>query len=143
MSELYGSLSDLAYAMSGARAHTRLRLMAELSVDRASLALLRVLAAAPDAMRMGELAQALMVQPPHVTREIKSLEQRGLVETVHEASDHRVRRITITDDGRELVARAEAIGQHWLGEALSGFTADELNITARVIRGVNVAYRRD
>lgn len=59
---------------------------------------------------MGEIAQALLVQAPHVTREIRGLEERGLVRTVREPGDHRARRIAVTQDGREVVERAEEAG---------------------------------
>jgi len=139
--ELYSSLLSLVYAMSGNRTHTRLRAAAEVTVDRAGLALLRVLARASSPLRMGELAEALMVQAPHVTREIGRLEQRGLVETVREPGDQRARRAAITEDGREAVARAETVGKQWLADALHGFAPREVATAAAVLDRIADAYR--
>lgn len=141
LGELYGSLSALAYVMTGARVHTRLRAEAEVSVDRAALALLRALATAPAPLRMGELAESLMVQAPHVTRQVGQLAKQGLVETVREPGDGRARRATVTQDGREAVARAEATGKQWLADALQGFSADDLHVTAAVIARIVETYR--
>ncbi|WP_405783257.1 MarR family winged helix-turn-helix transcriptional regulator [Streptomyces sp. NBC_00859] len=139
--DLYKSLADLAYTMAGNRAHMRLRVQADVTVDRASLALLRTLAAAPAPLRMGEIAQALLVQAPHVTREIRGLEERGLVRTVPDPGDHRARRIAVSDDGRDVVARAEEAGRRWLDDALRDFGPSELMTAAAVISRVVEAYR--
>ncbi|MEV0849820.1 MarR family transcriptional regulator [Streptomyces sp. NPDC049954] len=140
---LHGALLDLAYAMSGSRVHTRLRTEAEVPVDRAGLALLRILTAADGPLRMGELANALMVRASHVSREVRNLQRRGLVDLLPEAGDLRVRRITATPRGRELVSRAEAASQGWLNDALGDFSAEELRITAAVIRRIVDTYRRE
>ncbi|WP_189936271.1 MarR family winged helix-turn-helix transcriptional regulator [Streptomyces sulfonofaciens] len=141
--ELYRSLADLAYAMAGPRAHTRLRTEAEVPVDRASLALLRTVTAASSPLRIGELAEALMVRPSHVSREVRRLQKRGLVAFLTDARDQRVRQITVTEDGRDLVDRAQATGRRWLSDALDSFTPQELNTTAAVIRRVIEAYRNE
>lgn len=141
--ELYRSLSDLSYAVGTARTHARLRDQSGVPVHRASLALLRTLAAAAEPVRMSDLARVLMVRAPHVTREVGNLERQGLVATVKEADDQRVRRVSITEDGQNLVARAEAIGERWLDRALGDFTTDELRTAARVIQHIDTVYRQD
>ncbi|MFJ9173817.1 MarR family winged helix-turn-helix transcriptional regulator [Streptomyces sp. NPDC102360] len=142
--ELYRSLSDLANVLSSARTHARLRAQSGVPIDRASLTILRALAAAPSPMRMMDLADALMVRASHVTRQMRSLEEEGLVATVREpGDDHRVRRISITKDGRDLVSRMEATGQRWLTDALADFTPDELHVTAAVIKRITDVYRSE
>ncbi len=140
--ELYRSLADLALVVASARTHARLRAQAGVPIDRSSLALLRALAAAPSPYRMGDLAEVLLVQASHVTRQARGLEEAGLVTTVKEpGDDHRVRRITITQNGRDVVARAEATGQLWLTGALHGFTPEQLSVAAAVIQRVTDVYR--
>ncbi|WP_194858874.1 MarR family transcriptional regulator [Streptomyces sp. SUK 48] len=138
---LYTALSALAYTMTGNRAHSRLRREAGVSVDRASLAVLRVLAASPEPLRMGELAKALLVNAPHVTREVRRLEDSGLVATTREPGDQRARRARATGEGREAVARAEATGKRWLGEALGEFSPEELETAAAVINRIVAVLR--
>ncbi|MER7396539.1 MarR family transcriptional regulator [Streptomyces sp. NPDC000151] len=141
MSDLYASLSGLAYVMAGNRTHKRLRSESGVAVDRGSLALLRALATAPSPLRLGELAEALMVKAPHVTREVRRLEDQGLVTTAPEPGDQRVRRAGITEQGRDVVLRAEATGRQWLADALDGFSEDELRTTAAVIDRIVDVYR--
>lgn len=141
LSGLYTSLSALAYTMTGNRAHSRLRQEADVPVDRASLAVLRVLASAGSPLRMGELADALMVQAPHVTREVRRLEEQGMVETTREPGDQRARRAAVTEDGRDAVSRAEATGKQWLAEALQDFSAGDLRTTAAVINCIVDVFR--
>lgn len=138
---LYTALSTLAYTMTGNRAHTRLRAEADVPVDRASLAVLRALAASPTPLRMGELADALMVQAPHVTREVRRLEEQGLVATTREPGDQRARRAEATAEGREAVVRAEATGKQWLAEALRDFSPEELQTAAAVINRIVGHFR--
>ncbi|OON80962.1 hypothetical protein B1H18_10845 [Streptomyces tsukubensis] len=141
MDELQASLASLAYLMSGSRTHTRLRSEADVTVDRAALSLLRELAGASAPLRMGELAGLLHVKAPHVTREINRLEARGLVETDRDPGDQRVRRATVTENGREAVARAGATNRQWLAGAVDGFSPEELRTTAAVITRIVGTYR--
>ncbi|MFI6118931.1 MarR family winged helix-turn-helix transcriptional regulator [Streptomyces sp. NPDC051064] len=140
--ELHRSLSDLAHVLGSARTHARLRAQSGVPIDRASLTLLRALAAASAPMPMGDLADILMVRASHVSRQMRSLKEEGLVTTVREpGDDHRVRRISITEDGRDLVSRMETTGQRWLTDALADFTPDELHTTAAVIKRIADAHR--
>jgi DNA-binding MarR family transcriptional regulator len=142
LGSLQTALSALSYAMSGNQTHTRLRREAGVTIDRASLAVLRVLSASPSPLLLRELAEALMVKAPHVTREVRRLEELGLVETTREPGDQRARRVAPTEDGREAVARTEATGRQWLAEALSDFSASDVCTTAAVIDRIVDAYRQ-
>jgi DNA-binding MarR family transcriptional regulator len=141
LSDLYTALVALAYTMAANRTHTRVRREADVPVDRASLAVLRVLAGSPEPLRMVELADALMVQAPHVTREVRRLEEQGLVATTRDPDDQRARRAEATEDGRETAARAQATVKQWLADELKGFSPAELRTTAAVLNGVVDAFR--
>ena len=52
---------------------------------------------------LGELAARESVQPPSMTRIVAALEQMGLVTRVIDAADRRVARVTLTDQGREVL----------------------------------------
>jgi DNA-binding MarR family transcriptional regulator len=136
LNDLYAALSTLAYTLAGNRTHAQLRQKAGVSLDRASLAVLRVLAASPSPLRLGELADALMVKAPHVTREVRRLEEQGLVGTVREPGDQRARLAEATEDGREAVVRIQAAGELYLAEALEDFSGEELRTSAAVIRAI-------
>ncbi|WP_158674597.1 MarR family winged helix-turn-helix transcriptional regulator [Streptomyces hoynatensis] len=141
LGELYRSLSALSWLMAGHRTHLQLRAEVDIALDRASLALLRVLAREPAPVRIGRLAELLRVQAPHVTREVRNLEARGLVEVSAEAGDRRVRRASATKDGREALARFEAIGRERLARAVEGVAPEDLHTTATVIDRVVAAFR--
>ena len=73
------------------------------------------------AARMGDLAEGLMSLPSRVTRQIRRLEDQGLVVRQASPDDGRGVLATITDDGRDAVARAmvtysQGVRQHFLGQ---------------------------
>ena len=58
-------------------------------------------------LSVGELAQAIGVSQPGVTRVLEKLESEGLVKSQPPAGDRRVRPIALTAAGRQLVARSK------------------------------------
>lgn len=56
--------------------------------------------------RLGELAEFLGMDSTTMTAAIKPLEKRGLVQLRKDEADARVRRPGLTEEGREVVARA-------------------------------------
>ena len=69
--------------------------------------LLEPLLRAPEALCVGELADAAGVTPPSATRMLDGLQERGLVARVRASDDRRVVRVPITPEGAELVARKQ------------------------------------
>jgi len=61
---------------------------------------------APDPMRLGQLAAFLAMDRTTLTAALKSLERRGLVTTSLDPNDHRARRLSLTEAGRETLAAA-------------------------------------
>jgi homoprotocatechuate degradation regulator HpaR len=62
-----------------------------------------------DAVRISQLAQLTLISGPSLTRILKSLEDRRLLERTAEPGDQRVARITITPAGRALI---ETVAPH-------------------------------
>ena len=60
-------------------------------------------------LSVGELAQAVGVSQPGVTRMLEKLESGGLVKSERARGDRRVRPIALTRSGRQLAARSKAI----------------------------------
>jgi DNA-binding MarR family transcriptional regulator len=60
-------------------------------------------------LTVGELAQALGVSQPGVTRVLDNLESEGLVTSQQPTEDRRVRPIVLTKAGRQLVARSKRL----------------------------------
>ncbi len=51
---------------------------------------------------ISELASAMQVSQPTMSSTVRKLEDKGLVELVHEAEDRRIRRVAVTDVGAQL-----------------------------------------
>jgi DNA-binding MarR family transcriptional regulator len=77
------------------------------------------------AMSPGELAGHERVQPPSMTRVIAALEGWGLVTRTAHASDRRQVVLTVTPEGRELVARSRRRRDAWLARRLTELTPQE------------------
>ncbi|NVI91316.1 winged helix-turn-helix transcriptional regulator [Actinomadura sp. BRA 177] len=72
-------------------------------------------------MRPGELAAALAVEAPHVTRQVQRLERAGYVEQVPDPDDGRCRRVRLSASGADAVECIRASGRRWIAEALAGW----------------------
>jgi DNA-binding MarR family transcriptional regulator len=56
-------------------------------------------------MSVGDLAEAVGVSQPGITRLLEKLQAEGLVRSTHLADDRRVRTIALTNSGRQLMSR--------------------------------------
>jgi len=74
---------------------------------------------------LGELASRESVQPPSMTRSVAALEQMGLVARVIDATDRRVARVTLTDQGREVLERSRSLKNAFLAGQLHRLHDDE------------------
>jgi DNA-binding MarR family transcriptional regulator len=77
------------------------------------------------AMTPGELAEHEKVQPPSMTRVITALEERSLVTRSPHPTDGRQVRLTVTDQGRELVQKSRKLREAWLAQRLRELSQEE------------------
>lgn len=77
----------------------------------------------PVAPRISEAAEVLAMDRTTLTAALKPLKRDGLVETTVDPDDRRVRRLGLTEEGEELLARAVPI---W--EATHAEVEEELNV---------------
>ncbi len=56
---------------------------------------------------VGELAQSLGIAQPGVTRSLAQLETRGLVQALRTDKDQRIKRVALTEEGRNAVDHAK------------------------------------
>jgi DNA-binding MarR family transcriptional regulator len=91
-------------------------------------------------IRMGELADNLLLSRGGATRLVARLEQAGLVERVIPPDDRRATYAVITDKGREALGRAEpvltsAVHGHWVDlldeEEMAAIRSSSLKILRR------------
>ncbi|MFJ9415191.1 MarR family winged helix-turn-helix transcriptional regulator [Streptomyces sp. NPDC101227] len=139
---LQSVLATLSYLLTRSRAHERQAARAGVTVARSDLWLLMALEDGGGVSRVGDLAALLMVEPPHVTRQIGQLEAQDLVERTADTLDRRARKVAITPRGRAVLKSVMETGQAGLHEALVGFDDADVATTVAVLNHL-VAYARE
>ncbi|HEX5365584.1 MAG TPA: MarR family transcriptional regulator [Acidimicrobiales bacterium] len=76
-------------------------------------------------MTLGDLAGWERVSPPTITNVVGKLEERGLVQRVHDAADRRVTRVSVTSAGTALLAEVRQRKDVWLAGRLAALDADQ------------------
>lgn len=135
---LQSVLSALAYSLTRRRLHERLAAAAGVPIDRAGLAVLRVLAREARPLRVGELADRLDVRHPHVTRQVRQLEGQGLVERVVAHGDRRAQLIAPTRLGLETLTRVVGAVEARLSESLAGVEPEKIMAAVEVLTRLGV-----
>ncbi|MGW8484558.1 MarR family winged helix-turn-helix transcriptional regulator [Microbacterium sp. NPDC055903] len=74
----------------------------------------------------GAIIERLQTDKSAVSRQVRQLEQLGLVESVRDPEDRRARVLVATELARERVAAARARYEARIGERLKAWTADDL-----------------
>ncbi|MFF8367372.1 MarR family winged helix-turn-helix transcriptional regulator [Streptomyces lydicus] len=134
-------LATLSYLLTRSRAHERQATRAGVTAARSDLWLLMALEDSGGVSRVGDLAATLMVEPPHVTRQISQLESQDLVERTPDSLDRRARKVAITPHGRAILQRLQQSSQAGLREALDGFDDADIATTVAVLNHL-VAWAR-
>lgn len=94
------------------------------------LSLLSVLAFAGP-RTMSELAQAEMVSRPAITRIVKALESRGLVERQSDTADRRRVVLRATRRGRRIMERGRGRRVAYIADELRGFSKADMRILSK------------
>ena len=99
---------DLVMALARRVRRAHVEALADWEVTPGQARALRVLAGA-DGMRPSALAEALRIAPRSATEVADALEERGWVRREADPSDRRATRLVLTEDGRRLVVRIDAV----------------------------------
>jgi len=83
------------------------------------------------AMTPRELAEVERVQPPTMTKIIARLEDRGLVQRTPHPTDGRQVILSVTDEGRAVLAMHERARGEWLTRMLDRLTPEERDTLRR------------
>lgn len=130
--DLETALTNLVRRANTPRAQQHLSDRAGVALDRALyVTLARVGVAGP--IRLGELADELGVDISTTSRQVSALEGTGLVRRSAASDDRRVVLVTITTQGRELLARALAARRDLLADLLEDWSEAELVAFARML----------
>ena len=132
VAELEQALSRLAYLLTRARRNELITAAAGVPLDRAAVVVLRQLAAIGP-MRPGELADALDVEAPHITRQVQKLERAGYVRRAADPDDHRAQLIELTSPGEAASSRVAEQARQGIGDALAHWPPDDLHRLAALL----------
>jgi DNA-binding MarR family transcriptional regulator len=129
--------------MGQVRVHERLLQAAGVRIDRAGGALLYMLQAHGESVRVTGLADLLGVDPPTVTRKIQQLERDGLVARHAEVEDHRATRIALTPNGRRTLERVSKARRVWFDRLLEGWDDVDLAVFAAMLGRFATSLEKD
>ena len=133
LDDLQTSLLRLGRLLASRQAATALVQVAGVEVSQQGVALLRVL------RREGQLPAAALATAAGmdlgaVSRQVRHLEDDGLVRRSSDPGDGRVTLVDLTGAGREVAERLHAISAGHLEQALAGWSATERRDLARSLR---------
>ncbi|WP_305789946.1 MarR family winged helix-turn-helix transcriptional regulator [Symbioplanes lichenis] len=126
-------LSQLSTVLGRSRFIERASANAGIDLDRPTLGILLSLHMAGEPLRIGEIAKRMQVVGPHVTRQVHELERRGLARRIPDPDDQRARRVELTPAGAEAVGRYLQTVLGALGDALSGWSAEDRRTLGRLL----------
>ncbi|WP_063752599.1 MarR family winged helix-turn-helix transcriptional regulator [Streptomyces sp. NRRL S-350] len=138
--DLEAVLASLAYLLTRSQEHERQAARAGITAARSDVYLLRALAEAEGASRVGDLAARLMVKPSHVTRQIDRLQSQQLVERTPDTADRRARQVELTAEGLATLDRLKRANIAGLTDALDGIPEPDVAATVTVLRHLVERY---
>ncbi|TBW40780.1 MarR family transcriptional regulator [Siculibacillus lacustris] len=124
----------LAMAAKAHRARSGTHL-ARIGLHAGQEAVLKALAD-EDGRTMSQLAQALGVQPPTVTKMVSRLSAQGLLQRVASQTDGRLARVHLTELGRGRIDEIDRIWKRIEREALAGFDDKDRKKLRKFLRAV-------
>ena len=122
----------LAMAAKAHRARSGSHL-ARIGLHAGQEAVLKALAE-EDGRTMSQLAQALGVQPPTVTKMVSRLSAQTLLKRVPSETDGRLARVHLTDEGRAKIDEIDRIWKRVEREALAGFDDKDRKKLRKLLR---------
>lgn len=84
-------------------------------------------------LTVGELSALERVQPPSMTRMVKSLEEGGYVARRGHATDGRVVVVSLTDQGRDTLLADRRRRDEWLARQLRDLTTEERAVLRQAV----------
>jgi DNA-binding MarR family transcriptional regulator len=129
--------------MGQVRVHDRLIQAAGVRLDRGGSALLYMLYAHGEPVRVTALAELLGVDAPTVTRKVQQLEREGLVARQADAEDRRATRIGLTPSGRAIIDRVLEARRAWFDRLLEGWEEADLKTFASMLERFAASLERN
>ncbi|EJC65724.1 MULTISPECIES: MarR family winged helix-turn-helix transcriptional regulator [Alcaligenes] len=89
-----------------------------------------------DGCSIGEIAKAIVVHQPVLSRVLDQMQDRGLVQRRTDETDSRYMRVFLSDTGRERYAQVWPPAKAMIDNALSVLTVDERQDLGRMLRSM-------
>lgn len=96
--------------------------------------------AMPDGLRAGDLSQRLMVTEGNITQVTTPLIRDGLVKRAASRKDGRVAIFRLTKKGERLFANMAEEHRHWVAEAFTGFSENQIVTFRRLLGKLNLPF---
>ena len=128
--------------ITNGRAVESLLKRSRIDLTRADIHLLRTVAEADEPIRLGDLADRLVVDAPSVTRRVQALEARHLLRRQPDPVDKRAQRIELTGAGTRILERAMAAYRAWLSEVMADWSEADREQLARLLTRLHLQRRR-
>jgi DNA-binding MarR family transcriptional regulator len=132
--------SDLALDLCALLTHLQkscqsdvLEAVGALDLSLTQIKLLHHLEAADRELGLGEAAELVRVSLPAASRLVDDLVRRGLVERRENAADRRMKRVTLTEEGRAIIRRIGAARLSGLEQFVEGLTDSERRALGRAL----------
>lgn len=93
-------------------------------------------------VRISELAALLGVTSPAISMLVQQLEADGLIERRHDATDNRAVLVSLTEAGRERLARAEVFRRDLLRTMTRDLSVEDLEAFARILSTITETVSR-
>jgi DNA-binding MarR family transcriptional regulator len=90
-----------------------------------------------DGLRLVELGQRLLVQPPSITTLVRRLEKAGLVRHAVTPNDRRSIQLRLTEEGRKLVQRVLLRHKEQVRRVVGGLDDHELEVFCQLVERLN------
>jgi DNA-binding MarR family transcriptional regulator len=100
------------------------------------------LLAAHDGITQRDLAQALQLSPPTVSKMLSGLERTGAVERRPDAADQRLTRVFLTAQGRALELALRGVSAGHINETIGALSEDDRRELCRLLDGLGVSIAR-
>jgi DNA-binding MarR family transcriptional regulator len=102
-------------------------LLAELDIGLTDMKLMHHLSHSPTEPTVKELAEGMRLSLPGASRAADALLRRGWVERREDEQDRRMKRLRITDDGRDVLRRVEEARLAGLESLIATLPAEDLD----------------
>jgi len=93
-----------------------------------------------DGRRPGELADTMAVDPSVVSKMLRRMESRGLIERRSDPDDARVTRVFLTDEGKDLEEEVENFHQRLEEQIVQSLSSEEKLLFRRMLSDVNESF---